>query len=74
MMLTAQQHRFLTFLSKREMTGKYPPTTREIADALGDNYDPSHATMERLRRRGFVQREDRPARWRLTTEGKAALL
>jgi hypothetical protein len=70
----AQQHKFLVWLSKREMTGKPQPSTRQIAEAMSDGYDPTHAAMERLRKRGFVQRSGRPARWALTAEGKAALL
>ena len=38
-------------------------TTRELADAAGVRADAAHKALEKLREKGMVSREGRPAKW-----------
>ena len=56
--LTAKQEQVLDFIKQHLMAKSYPPTVREICEAVGLKSTSSvHAHLETLEKKGYIRQE-----------------
>jgi repressor LexA len=57
--LTKRQDEILTYIKEYIVKSGYPPTVREIAEAIGVNSPATiHAHLENLETKGFIRKQD----------------
>ena len=74
MRLTRRQHQILEFIAEATDEHGYPPSVREIGNAVG-LLSPSsvHYQLRVLEQAGYIQRDPRRARARILSEPQLAL-